>query len=281
VRVRVDEHTIQLAGSPVFYRTADPPANGSMQRSASGPTTLYLHGVPTSSDDWIPFLERTGGVAPDLIGFGRSGKAGHLDYTITGLADFVDNFVENLGIERVRLVAHDWGAAAALVFAERQPQRVARLVLCDALPLLEGFRWHRLARICRVPGLGELAMGSTSRWMLARILRRGTTRPDAWSVGQLTAVWDHFDQGTQRAALRLYRSADEPDLVKAGAGLGSLTMPALVIWGEDDPWLSADLADAYAATLPHATVERVTGAGHWPWLDRPEVVERVATFLGQ
>ena len=80
-----------------------------------------MHGVPTSSDDWIPFLERTGGIAPDLIGFGRSGKGGNLDYTIAGLTDFLERLLEHLEIDRVKLVVHDWGAAVGLALAQRQP----------------------------------------------------------------------------------------------------------------------------------------------------------------
>jgi pimeloyl-ACP methyl ester carboxylesterase len=56
------------------------------------------------------------------------------------------------------------------------------------------------------------------------------------------------------------------------------TRPAIV-WGEADPWYPPALADAYAARLPGATVEPIAGAGHWPWLDRPEVVDRVAALL--
>ncbi len=268
--MRVDEHTIQVAGSPVFYRTAPAP----------GVWTLYLHGVPTSSDDWVAFLERTGGIAPDLIGFGRSGKGGHLDYSIEGLAAFVGDFVDELGVDRVQLVLHDWGAAGGLVFAQRHPERVARIVLCNALPLLEGFHWHRLARLWRRPLVGELVMGSTTRWLLARALRRGCVSPDAWPAERIAAVWDQFDQGTQRAILRLHRSADEQRLAVTGAGcLPALDAPALVIWGDRDPWLPGELAVAYASRLPHATAERIPDAGHWPWLDQPEVVERVAAFL--
>ena len=73
-RVSVDEQTIELAGSPVFFRAAP----------ARGAPAVYLHGIPTSSDDWLGFLAATGGLAPDLIGFGRSGKGGQLDYTIDG-----------------------------------------------------------------------------------------------------------------------------------------------------------------------------------------------------
>ncbi len=55
-----------------------------------------------------------------------------------------------------------------------------------------------------------------------------------------------------------------------------MTAPALVVWGDADPYLPVGFADAYAAALGGpATVERIEGAGHWPWLDRPELVDRV------
>jgi pimeloyl-ACP methyl ester carboxylesterase len=267
--LRVDEHTIELAGSPIYYRSASAPAV----------PPLYLHGVPTSSDDWTGFLEQTGGLAPDLIGFGRSGKGGHLDYSIDGLADFLGRFLDALAIERVSLVGHDWGAAAGLVFAQGHPERVDRIVLIDAVPLLVGFHWHRLARLWRRPALGELAMGATTRWLLARSLRSGAVSPDAWTDKRVAAVFEQFDQGTQRAILRLYRSADEPTLANAGEQLSKLTMPALVIWGGRDPWLPPGFGEDYATALPNARFELVDDAGHWPWLDDPSVIDRVARFL--
>jgi pimeloyl-ACP methyl ester carboxylesterase len=267
--VRVDEHTITLAQSPVFYRSASTP----------GIAPLYLHGLPTSSDDWTPFLERTGGIAPDLIGFGRSAKSGNLDYSIDGHADFLERFLEAVQIERVKLVVHDWGAAGGLTFAQRHPERVDRIVLCNALPLLEGFHWHALGRALRRPVIGELVMGSTNMWLLGRQLRRGCVRDGAFSQRRLAAVWQQFDQGTQRAILRLHRAADEQALAAAGASLGKLEMPTLVIWGSRDPWLPAELGEAYAARLPHATLEHIADAGHWPWLDQPSVVDRVVSFL--
>jgi pimeloyl-ACP methyl ester carboxylesterase len=268
--VRVDEHTIKVAGAPVFYRTAPSPG-------AAPP--LYLHGVPTSSDDWTSLLERTGGIAPDLIGFGRSGKAGHLDYTLGGLTEFLERFLADLAVDRIRLVAHDWGAGVGLLFAQRHPERVERLVLCDPLPLTDEYEWHRLARLLRTPGIGELVMGSTPRWLLARTLR-GASSEQAFPDERLRAVWDQFDQGTQRAVLRLHRATDGEALAAAGARLGELAMPALVIWGEEDPWFPTSLAGVYGERLPRATVHRVAGAGHWPWLERDEVAEEIAAFVG-
>jgi pimeloyl-ACP methyl ester carboxylesterase len=269
-RVRVDEHTIEVAGAPVFYRSAPSPA---------GTPPLYLHGMPTSSDDWLTLLERTGGVAPDLIGFGRSGKGGHLDYTLAGLAEFLERLLGALALERVSLVAHDWGAGAALVFAQRNPERIERLVLCDPLPLTGDFRWHRTARLLRSPGIGELLMGSLPRWLLARTLR-GAAGPRAFSDERVRAVWRQFDQGTQRAVLRLHRSATEEALAAAASRLDLLTMPTLIIWGELDPWFPASLAEAFGERLPNANVELVANAGHWPWLERADVADRIAAFVG-
>ncbi len=269
--MRVDEHTIELAGTPVFYRSAPVPSGI--------PTPVYLHGIPTSSDDWAALMERTGGIAPDLVGFGRSGKGGHLDYTLSGQAGFLKALLDQLGIEQVTLVAHDWGAGGGLVLAQQDPGRVTRLVLCNALPLLEGFAWHRLARMIRRIGVGELIMGSTPRWLLARTLRSGCVNPAAFSEDRVEAVWEQFDQGTQRAILRLYRSASETALAAAGAQLESLRMPALVIWGEQDPWLPAALAEAYGERLPSSEVKLIAGAGHWPWLDAPEAIDLIADFV--
>jgi pimeloyl-ACP methyl ester carboxylesterase len=269
--VDVDEHTIELGEGPVFYRSAP----------YQGDPVLYVHGAPTSSDDWIPFLELTGGIAPDLPGFGRSSKSGHLDYSMAGHADFLERFLAELGIKRVKLVAHDWGAGGGLVLAQRDPSRIERLVLCDATPLLDGFAWHGLPRLWRSPVIGELAMGSISRWMLARWLRNGSVRPDVWTKTRIAAVWDQFDHGTQRALLRLHRDADPSRLAAAGLGLEDLDMPTLILWGERDPWLGAELAHRYAERFPEAEVEVIEQAGHWPWLDRPELIERVAAFLSQ
>jgi pimeloyl-ACP methyl ester carboxylesterase len=256
------EHTATIGEQLVLWRSADGP-DGSAQAPA-----LYLHGVPTSSEDWTAFLARTGGLAPDLPGFGRSGKRGDGDYTMAGYDAFVEAFLGHLGVERVRLVVHDWGAAG-LLWAQRFPERVERLVVVNAVPLVAGYRWHRVARAWRTPGLGELVMGATTRWSLRRAL------PPALR----DAAWRHFDPGTQRAILRLYRTSGEDALAAAGARLGAIACPALVVWGDRDPYIPPRFADAYAAVLGDARAVHLADAGHWPWTDRPDVVDRVAAFL--
>src|SRR5262249_9377101 len=154
---------------------------------------------------------RTGGIAPDLPGFGRTGKRGDLDYTMAGYDMFVDTFLEHAGVDRVRLVVHDWGAVG-LLLAQRFPERVERLRIANAVPLLSGSRCHPVARAWRTPLVGEVAIGLMTAWAARKRL------PDV-IVDQ---AWPHFDQGTQRAILRLYRASPEDALARAGLDLGRI-----------------------------------------------------------
>jgi pimeloyl-ACP methyl ester carboxylesterase len=256
---------------PVFWRSAPPPD------PAVAPA-LYLHGVPTSSDDWLPFLERGGGIAVDLPGFGRSGKPGYLRYTIEEYAGFLERFLDHLGVERVRMLVHDWGAVG-LAFAQAHPERIERLVVTNAVPFLPGYRWHRTARIWRTPVLGELAMGATTRLVLKLLTRESNATPGPLPDEWIDSVLTHFDQGTQRAILRLYRSSPPEVLARAGGRLAQLTMPTLVIWGTRDPYIPERFAGEYARALPSSELVELADAGHWWWLDRPDTIERIIGFL--
>lgn len=266
----VEEHTITLDGSPAFYRLAPAGADA---------TPLYVHGVPTSSDDWSALLERTGGVAPDLIGFGRSGKGGQIDYSPQGLADYLGSLAGHLDLERIDLVAHGWGAVAAVLMAASQLSRVRRIALLCPPPALPGHRWRALERAWRTPGVGELVMGSTTRALLAATLRRASAQPSAWPPERTREVWRQFDQGTQRAILRMVRSWDAESAEGLARALRGLAMPALVAWGDCDPCSGPELAEAYASHLPHSRVERIREAGHWPWLDNSAAVDLLAGWL--
>jgi pimeloyl-ACP methyl ester carboxylesterase len=279
-------------GLPVFWRSALPErsVNGASAAAAHAAQTqaqaaqtqaavpLYLHGVPDSSDQWLDFLARSGGLAPDLPGFGRSAKTGSLSFTIEEYADFLEKFLELVEVERVRMVLHDWGAVG-LAFAQRHPERIERLVVINAVPFLPGYRWHRTARIWRTPVLGELSMGSTNRRVLRLLSRESNATPGPMPESWLDSVLAHFDEGTQRAILRLYRSSPPERLAQAGERLGSLGVPSLVVWGMRDPYIPARFGRAYAEVLGAKLLE-LPDAGHWPWLDRPDAVERVTEFVG-
>jgi pimeloyl-ACP methyl ester carboxylesterase len=255
--VEVAEHTAEVAGLAVNLR-----------RAGDAPI-LYLHGVPTHSWDWLPFVERYGGMAPDLPGFGRSAKPADFDYSITGYDRFLESLVDELGLDRFKLVMHDWGALG-LALAQRFPERVERMVIFPIVPFVAGYRWHRVARAWRTPGVGELAMGFTT----GRALRRALPRPVA------DAAWEHFDHGTQRAILKLYRASPPDVLAAAGERLGEVRAPALILWSTGDPYLPAKFAERHAEALGGEVAVELVEGGHWLWHERPELVERAGEFLG-
>ncbi len=261
--MEVVERRAELGGLEVTWREG-------VEHDRRAPV-LYLHGVPTSGADWIPFLERIGGVALDLPGFGSSAKPANFDYSIEGYDRFLEAFCAAAGLERFSLVVHDWGVVG-LALAQRFPERIERLVLLSSVPFLPGYRWHRIARIWRTPVAGELFMGFSTKW--------ATRRLTGLPADFVDSFWPHFDHGTQRAILKLYRSAPEPVLARAGERLGELRCPALVLWPTRDEYIPARFGQAYADALGGEVELEMIDGGHWTWLDRPELIPRVAGFLG-
>jgi pimeloyl-ACP methyl ester carboxylesterase len=228
---------------------------------------------------WKPFVERTGGDAPDMPGFGRTAKPASGDYSFRALASWFSDYTKDL--DSYSLVVHDWGAVGLLAAIER-PEALERLVIMDAVPFLPGYRWHPVARIWRRRVAGELFMGLSTKWGFRLLATRQseTQVPEAVLEEAIDGIWKYFDHGTQRAILRLYRSAPEPLLADVGRALDKLAAPTLIVWGAKDPYLDPKFAHAYAEALGGpAEVEIVEDAGHWPWYEKPLVIDRVASFL--
>lgn len=162
---------------------------------------LYVHDIPNASWEWEPFLARTGGVAPDLPGFGESGKANNFDYTLAGYGRWLGQFADAVGLDRFSLVVHGWGAVGFEL-----GDRIERLVVLGELPADR--EETRLVRMWRTPLVGELTMGFTSK---RAFMKRYPER-----------AWQDFDHGTQRAILKLHRS---PGTLQAPA-VPTLTLAA-------------------------------------------------------
>jgi pimeloyl-ACP methyl ester carboxylesterase len=266
----VVERELEVAGVRTHYREA---------RDDGAPNILYVHGVPTASWDWLPYLERIGGVAPDLPGFGSSAKPPDFDYSIAGFDRWLEAFADAVGMERFSLVVHDWGAVG-LALAQRFPERIERLVIHTCVPFLPGYRWHWVARIWRRPVMGELFMATSSKWGFKQISRQSNTAPGPMPAWFIERIWRDFDPGTRRAILGLYRSSPPEVLARAGARLGGLRCPALILWPTHDPYLDTEFGRGYADALGgEVELDLIENAGHWMWLDRPDVIDKAAGFL--
>lgn len=272
LRGRTETGSVIVDGVAVHYR----------RLPGEGPPAVFVHGVPTHSEDWGPVLERMGGpaIALDLPGFGRSERPPpeRFSASIEAYDDLFRGFLEAMEIGAYSLAVHDWGGVG-LIAAQRDPDRLERLVVVNAVPLLPGYRWHRTARIWRTPMLGELSTRIWSRRAVAAALResRGDwSRPPREFVD---LVWDHLGAGTFRSILALYRSAPPARLAEAGRRLGAIRCPALVVWGMRDRYIPGRFGAAYAEALGGAELLELPRVGHWPWWENATVAGRIAAFL--
>ncbi len=251
------------------------------RRDGEGAPVVFSHGNPTDSADWTPFLELLSrpAIAFDHPGWGQSAapSAKRFDYSMQGLGRFFARTLDVLGVEEHALVVHDWGVLA-LLDAFARPGRLDKLVVINAVPLLPGYRWHWLARLWRTPGIGPLVNATVSKPALRLLSRQasGDGRFPDWFVDR---IYDGWRGAKSAAVLELYRSADPPALAAAGCGLGRIECPSLVVWGEHDPYIPPRFAAVYADRLANADLLRLPDAGHWPWVDRPDLLDTVCGFL--
>ncbi|MET0305614.1 MAG: alpha/beta fold hydrolase [Solirubrobacterales bacterium] len=250
--------------------------------SDSSEAVVFVHGCPGSRRDWDDLLARCAPIARtlafDMPGFGRAEKPEGFDCSVRGYGGFLESALDQLEVERVHLVLHDFGGPWGLEWARQNPERLASATLVNT-GVLFGYRRHSLARIWETPLLGEAFLAMATRSGLRAVLRRGSRRdlPRAF----VDRIYDDLDQGSKRTLLHLYRNTDlsEVGLAQAEA-LRPLNRPSLVIWGADDRYLPASMAGRQQAAFPSAEVTVLDECGHWPLVEAPDRVGRlVERFL--
>ena len=128
-----------------------------------------------------------------------------------GYEHFVGRFLEHAGVDRVRLLVHDWGVVG-LLWAMRNPERVERLVVMNAVPFLPGLPLasHR-AHLAHAGRRARCSWAPTNRTTLRISMREARADRGPMPGAFVDEIMAHFDPGTQRAILRLYRSSPEDE----------------------------------------------------------------------
>jgi pimeloyl-ACP methyl ester carboxylesterase len=239
---------------------------------------VFVHGNPGSSLDWERLAREVGefgrALAMDMPGFGAADKPPNFDYSVPGYARFLGRLLAERRVQRAHLVMHDFGGPWGLAWAAANPQAIAS-VTCINTGVLLGYRWHYLARIWQTPVLGELFMASTTKAGMRLLLRHGN--PRGLPAEYFDHVYRSFDRGTQRAVLRLYRNSRNTEEAsrQLKEALRPLDLPALVVWGAHDPYISVDFAERQRQVFPRAEIRILPGSGHWPFADDPDAVAQV------
>jgi pimeloyl-ACP methyl ester carboxylesterase len=281
------QHMIKANGLR-FRAMVDGPADGEM--------VILLHGFPEGAESWskqVDALARAGflAVAPDLRGYGLSdAPEGVESYSIDHLADDVRFMITAFGRSAAHVAGHDWGAMVAWYFAGRYPEMTKTLTALSvphpaALAAASRGDEDQQARSRYV---GLFLMEGKAEEVLAgddyrRLRAMFSLGPNPGAVPR--SVIDHFTRSISRpgrltAALNYYRA----NLVAGAAAwetpirIGPITMPTTLLWGDEDPALGRNAAEATAKHVEgEYRFEVLEGAGHWLQFERPAEVSLALT----
>jgi pimeloyl-ACP methyl ester carboxylesterase len=244
---------------------------------------VFVHGNPGSSTDWVALVDAVGeigrAVALDMPGFGQAQTPRDFSYQVSSYADFLEDALTELGIDRVHLVVHDFGGPFGFLWGLQHPAAWASVVLID-IGILPGYRWHAMARRWRTPVLGELLQAWIPRSAWRRSMQK--SNPRGLPEDFVEKMYDDYDRATRRAVLALYRATPDPEQAAStlGPALAELRKPALVVWGAKDPFAGVEFAERQRDFFDVRDVVILPDSGHWPFQDDPAPVEQaVVGFL--
>ena len=259
----------------------------------SGPLIILLHGFPEFWYSWrlqIPFLAELGYtvVAPDLRGYNDSDKP-RTGYSVANLLRDIVGLIRGLGEEKAIIVGHDWGGALAWSFAAAYPQMTERLIVLNAPhpdALLRELRnpqqlrksWYIFA--LQIPWLPEYLLGRNHAEAIGRMIYDAAVQKAAFPPSVLARYREAMNKpGALRASISYYRALFRNPPRPTGSER-QITLPTLLIWGEQDIALDIALTKGLEQWVPNIQVRRIPNSGHWVQQEKPDLVNQwIAQFL--
>lgn len=214
-------------------------------------------------------------VSLDWPGFGESDIVNDVS-TMEEFADIVAQMMDTLGMQQAILCGLSMGGYAAFAFLRKYPERLAGLILADTRPGADTpeaqANRENVARIALDEGTEAIANMQLPR-VISDYTRQHEPQVEAYVRQMINAA---TPQGIAAASLGMAQRQDSTDL------LSSISVPTLVIVGEQDALTPPAVAQAYAAQIPNAQYTTIPYAGHLSNLEQPEAfLQAVRGFLQQ
>ncbi len=253
--------------------------------ATNAPPLLLLHGSNASFLTWEPWSKALSDnfhvVAVDLPGHGLTGAVPDGDYSQEGMAKFVAEFADKLGLAKFALAGNSMGGGVAARFAEEHPGRVTKLILVDAagLPFTSGGDEPLAFRLARIPLLNRLLLHVTPRPIVVEGLNRAIVRKAVITDAMIDSYWDFARmEGTRQATLTRFALTEDTYVQDHTA---ALRMPTLILWGEQDRLIPLSTAHDWARAVPRARLIVYPLTGHIPMEEvaGPSAAD-VRAFLG-
>jgi pimeloyl-ACP methyl ester carboxylesterase len=245
---------------------------------------LCLHGWPQHWYEWRHLMPALAGhhrvLALDQRGFGWSDAPGD-GYDKENLASDVLAVLDELGLERVKLVGHDWGGWVGFLLCLRAPARFERYLALNIVPPWINLRatignawrfWYQ--QMVLAPGLGYALHRRGD--FVKRVLVGGSENKDAWNPETLATFSDRLAEPARaRAAVQMYRVFNWHELLPILRGRYArqrLTVPTRLVFGSDDFVLRPEMLAGYERHADEMELELVPGCGHFIADEMPDLV---------
>ena len=265
-----------------------PVVNGRAQVlvAGEGPPVIMVGGIGTPAAMWAPLMARLPGFhlhAVDLPGFGLTDTKRDLTrhYRATAV-QFLCETLDQLGLDRAPFVASSLGSTWVLWLSLDAPERVASAVHVGCPATALGTSAPMPMRLLSVPQVGRLMMklqppSHKQVEQLSRMVHQHPLVPELADLLVATERLPHFEHAFLCALHTMIRlRGARPEMALSGAVLSGVQQPAQLVWGDDDPMGSTEVAHRVAKLLPDAELHVIKG-GHAPWLTQADEIGVLAT----
>ena len=265
--------------------------------SGSGPTVVFVHGIPTDHRAWEAAMEAARGRFRTIAvsrrhAYPNTRDTPISDSTVGANADDLVAFLTSLGPGRVHLIGHSYGGFISAVVALRHPELLRSLVLVEpaiASLLLKDPRSRRqaLGLLLRSPAVALAAsryLGRSQGPALAALRNgdpRSAVRLNVDGVNDRPGSFDALPPPLQQMMVDNARTVGETELPYPPVGrpdLAGLRVPTLVITGTTSALWLRRIGEIAASSIPAAQLVRIPDAGHYPHVDRPDAFN--AAWMG-
>lgn len=253
---------VRINNVALHYRLAGPTA---------APVLVLINSLGTDARIWDGVIDQLAQhyrvLSYDKRGHGLS-DAPPGDYALAHHLNDLFGLVDHLGLQRFALTGVSIGGLIAMGAALRSPQRISSLLVCNSAPKVgdAAFWQARMARVLE-HGMAAIADGIMERWF-STIFRAGQSDALAGWRNMLLRADAHGYVATC-ATLR------DSDLT---ADIGAISVPTLVLAGEDDLATPVPLVRACATAIPGARFHVLPSVGHIPSIEAPD---RLASLMRQ
>lgn len=282
-------HELRVGGHVLRWLDEGPDAPDEQSR-----VILCVHGNPTWSYYWRRVIERFRAthrvIAVDHLGCGRSDKPPRHEfpYTLAAHRDNLLALIDTLKLERITLLAHDWGGAIGLSAMAERLNRLSRIVLLNTAAFPPPYVPLRIA-ICRTPLLGTAAIRGGNLFARAAVtmaMSRNRLPPEV--AASLLEPYDNWQHrvGVDSFVRDIPMSKRHPTYAQLEALEQSLprfaSVPSLLIWGMQDWCFRESCLRRFEAVWPAATTVEIADAGHYVIEDAPdETLAAMESFLAE